>query len=155
MTSPFTPPGSRLADQMPRAGSPLKAVILGLLVDVGGSIAAGVLMTAAYAASLASSGVGPDGITQALEHLPGDSWLSIAGMVIGGLFSVLGGYVCARVARRSEFALGAVLGALSIGFGIWAGAGRHSVWFEAVLSLLTFLAVMFGVRLGAARNERA
>jgi hypothetical protein len=152
MSNPFTPPSSRVADGAKEKGSPVKAVVFGFLVDVGGSIAVGMLLAVAYGVSEARSGATPDQIAASLQNLPVGSWLSIVGMVIGGLFSVLGGYVCARVAKHSEFGLGAILAALSISFGAWAGAGEYSLVLHLVLSVATFLAVMFGVRMGAARN---
>lgn len=153
MPNPFTPPTARVADvAAEKRGSPIKAVVFGLLVDIGGSSAAGVLLVVAYTASLASSGATPEQIAASFQNLPVDSWVSIVGMVVGTLFSALGGYVCARVAKRFEFALGAILAVLSISFGFWVGDNHYSVLWHAAMAVVTFLAVMFGVRMGVARN---
>lgn len=155
MSNPFTPPSGRLADGPPEKGSPLKAVFLGLLVDWGGTILAGVVLTVVYGVLVASSGASEEEVAEAMRRVPADSWISVLGMGIGAFFSGLGGYVCARVARHSEFALGAVMALLSIGLGVVVGFDDYSLPAHVGLSVLSFLAVMFGVRLGAARNGAA
>jgi hypothetical protein len=154
VSNPFTPPNARLSDRPPQAGSGLKAVLLGLAVDIGGSTLAGLVLTIAYAIFVAPADATTEQIVASLQSIPEDSWISIAAMVVGGGFSVLGGFVCARVARHSEFALGAVLALLSISFGLWVSAEDTPVMLDVGLSVVTFFAVMFGARLGAARNAR-
>ncbi len=155
MPNPFTPPSARVADVAAQKGSPIKAVVFGFVVDVGGTVAFALLLSIAYGVSLASSGATPEQVTAALQNIPLDSWPAIIGMIVGTLFSVLGGYVCSRVAKRSEFGLGAILAALSISFGLWAGGSHHSFLWHTAMAVVTFLAVMFGVRIGAARNAAA
>ncbi len=155
MPNPFTPPSARVADVAAQKGSPIKAVVFGFVVDVGGTVAFALLLSIAYGVSLASSGATPEQVTAALQNIPLDSWPAILGMIVGTLFSVLGGYVCARVAKRSEFGLGAILAVLSISFGLWAGGNHHSFLWHTAMAVVTFLAVMFGVRIGAARNAAA
>jgi hypothetical protein len=152
MTNPFTPPSARVSDGPPEKGSPYKAVLFGLLVDWGGTLVAGVVLSILYGAMLASSGMPPEDIEVALRTIPADSWVSLLGMAVGAGFSGLGGYVCARVAKHNEFALGAVLALLSVAFGLVVGAGQYSLLEHLGLSALSFVAVMFGVRFGAARN---
>lgn len=152
MTNPFTPPSARVSDGPPEKGSPYKAVLFGLLVDWGGTLAAGVVLSVIYAATLAASEMPPEDIEVALRNIPVDSWVSLLGMAVGALFSGIGGYVCARVARHNEFVLGAVLAVLSVSLGLLVGSEQYSFFEHLGLSVLSFLAVMFGVRFGAARN---
>jgi len=152
MTNPFTPPSARVSGAPPEKGSPYKAVLWGLLVDWGGTLTAGVMLSVLYGAMLASSGMPPEEIEEALRNIPVDSWVSVAGMAVGALCSGLGGYVCARVAKHNEFVLGAVLALLSVSLGLLVGSESYSLLEHLGLSVLSFLAVMFGVRLGAARN---
>ncbi len=156
MSNPYTPPSARVADvAVEKRGSPIKAVAFGLLVDIGGSLAFGLLLVFAYGVSQASSGATSAEIAASFENLSVDSWVSIVGDIVDTLFSALGGYVCARVAKRSEFRLGAMLAALSISFATLVGGSDYSVLWNIVLSVVTFLAVMFGVRMGVARNAAA
>lgn len=152
MSDPFTPPSARVADRPPEKGSPLKAVLLGLAVDWGGTFLTGLVLSIVYAVTLASSGATPEQIGAAMNNIPEDHWLVVLGTVAGTLCSFLGGYVCARVAKHMEFALGAVLAVLSILLGFVLGFDQHSFLVLLGLSAVSFLAVMFGVRLGAARN---
>lgn len=156
MSNPFTPPSARVADMAAeKRGSPVKAVVFGFLVDIGGSSVFALLLGVAYAVSLASSGATPDQVSATIQNMPVDSWPSIVGEIVGTLFSALGGYVCARVAKRSEFRLGGILSALSISFGVWIGGNHYSIPWHAAIAVVTVLAVMFGVRMGVARNAAA
>ena len=154
MNNPFTPPSARVTDGTAHEGSPVKAVLLGVLVDIGGSVATGIILAIIYGASLASSGATAEQIEAAFASIPADSWISIAGIVVGTLLSLLAGYVCARVAKHSEFGLSAILAMISISFGLLVGAKQYSFILSAAFALTTFLAVMFGTRLGVARNIR-
>ncbi len=60
MTNPFAPPASRVKDFTTSRGSPFKAVIVGLVVDFGGTTIAGVLLTIDYGIVLGSSGASAD-----------------------------------------------------------------------------------------------
>lgn len=153
MTNPFRPPSSRVADGVARPGSALRALALGLAADIGGSLLAGLLLSLVYGAVLGGQGASAKEIETAMQNLPVDSWVSLLGMALGTACSAWGGYVCARVARRREFALGAVLALLSILSGLLLGGGQYSLGLNLMLAAAGFLAIMFGVRLGAARNE--
>ncbi len=156
MSNPYTPPSARVADvAVDKRGSAIKAVAFGLLVVIGGSLAFGLLLVFAYGVSQASSGATSAEIAASFENLSFDSWVLIVDDIVDTLFSALGGYVCARVAKRSEFRLGAILAVLSISFDVWVSGDGYSVLWNIAMAVVTFLAVMFGVRMGAARNAAA
>src|SRR3954468_21093624 len=111
--NPYATPEETLHDLPPKPGSWFKAIALGLAVDIGGSLLATIILAAIYAATLGAAGVKPEDIAATLQASASDSWFFYAGTLAGLGFSVLGGYVCARVARRSELKLGAILAALS------------------------------------------
>lgn len=152
MFDPFTPPSARVADKPPEKGSPIKALLLGLAVDWGGTFLVGFVLSVVYAAILAATGATPEEVGLAMVNIPDDHWVAILGMLFGALCSSLGGYVCARVAKHMEFALGAVLAVLSTLLGLVLGFDQHSFLALVGLSAVSFFAVMFGVRQGAARN---
>lgn len=151
MTNPFTPPKAPVEDpRETRKASPFKAVLLGLAVDIGGTLLVSVALGIVWAASQPT-----DQPFVGYENLPWDSWVMLAGLAGGCLCSVAGGYVCARQARENEFALGAVMAVVGILAGIlMGGASDQSLVFHVIGAVLTFLAVMFGVRLGVQRNQR-
>ncbi|MGH8630701.1 MAG: hypothetical protein ACREU7_08045, partial [Burkholderiales bacterium] len=69
--------------------------------------------------------------------------------------SALGGYVCARVARRSEYKLGAILGVISTLAGLSMAIWYYPLKMNVTLAVVTFLMVMLGARLGYLRNRSA
>jgi hypothetical protein len=126
--------------------------VLGSLADIGGSFAAGILITFAYGVTLGMSGLDADQITAAVTSIQPDSWVSIVGMVVGGGFSVLGGYLCARIARHSEYKLGAIVAVISSAGGLLMG-GQSTAGFDLALLAATVASVMLGAWIGAVKNR--
>ena len=56
MTNPYRAPGAVVADQDRPVGSPVKAVIFGVLVDILGTTAASFIVMVVYGIFLASRG---------------------------------------------------------------------------------------------------
>ncbi|GAA5166706.1 hypothetical protein [Viridibacterium curvum] len=158
MSNPFTPPNAPVEDpkespQGPRKGARVKALLWGLAVDIGGTLVLSVALGIAYSISLAASGMSAEQIAANASDLPMDSWIMIVGYVGGCMFSALGGYVCARKAGENEFALGAVMAVMSVVLGVLLGS-RQSFAMHLVGAVLTFFAVMIGVRFGAVKNRQ-
>ncbi|NJN40224.1 MAG: hypothetical protein HC807_04340, partial [Gammaproteobacteria bacterium] len=57
--NPYQPPGAPIsgADRVERFGSPVKAILFGLLIDIGGSIVAGTILAVAWGVLLGAGGV--------------------------------------------------------------------------------------------------
>jgi hypothetical protein len=153
--NPYAPPEAKLADPAAAPGSPIKAVLLGLGVDIGGSVIATLILAIAYGMYLGTTGASPEEIAAASARIPPDSWLFYASAAAGCAFSVLGGYVCARTAKRSEYTLGAILAVVSSAFGLWAALDEYSLGTILSLTLAGIGAVLFGARLGYLKNRGA
>lgn len=92
-----------------------KAILLGSATDLVGSAIAGVALVVVFSV-LGGSGEG--GAEAALERL-GQSWpFLLISMVVGGGFTVLGGYVAGRIARHSFLKHALAAGGLSLALGI-------------------------------------
>lgn len=152
--SPYAPPASDLSTAEQPRGSPWKAVALGLLADIGGSIIAGLVVGITYAAMLAFSGTAQEDAMQAFAELDQNTTLNIAMYTVGGLFSVLGGYVCARVAKYNELRLGIIVAVGSALFGFLLGSREHGLAMEVLLWVATFGSVMLGAWMGLRVNRR-
>ena len=135
---PYATPQAVTSAARPRAG-PVKAVLVGFAVDVGGTFVSGMLLSLGYGLYLASLGIG----TQ-----PSTSWLSFAGYVTGSASSILGGYVCTRIAQRTDYKLGFILGVLSSVTGLLLSFGQYSLPVNIGFTVLTFICVMVGTRFG-------
>lgn len=151
--NPYAPPQASVKDLPPAAGSAVKAVSLGLLADIGGTLVATTVFLLGYGIVLGASGASAEEIAAAADLTSTDSWLFYAGTLVGLCFSVLGGYVCARIARRAELKLGAVLAVLSAAIGILLADDHYQLGTLLSVTLASIGAVMVGARLGYAKNR--
>lgn len=147
-SNPYTPPQSELTDPVRAPASALKAVLAGLAVDLGGSLAVGVVLGIVYAVVLARQGVEPDKLAAAMNNIPAGSWVSIVGTLGGGAFSILGGYTCARMSGRTDYKLAFILAGICVTIGLLLSYQSHSLIYNGLLAALTLGAVMLGTRLG-------
>jgi len=151
--NPYAPPEATVHDAPPRPGSAFKAVALGLAVDIGGSLIATVILALIYGVALGAAGVKREDIAATMQASATDSWFFYAATLFGLGFSVLGGYVCARIARRSELKLGAILAVLSALSGLVLATDELQLGTLLSLTLAGVGAVIAGARLGLAKNR--
>jgi hypothetical protein len=135
-------------------GSPVKGMIFGLLVDIGGSLVASFVLFFIWAIWLSSSGLDADAVAQSMAEPDPLSGFSLASYTLGGGFSWLGGYVCARVARETELRCAAVIATISSLVSLAMGIGLPPGLY-LFLTVLTFASVMLGGWMGEQRNARA
>jgi hypothetical protein len=155
VSNPYQAPGAVVADRDNPKGSPVKAVIYGVLVDIIGSTIAGAVLVFVYGIILATRGASPEAIAAAVTTADPTSAFSLAGTAIGLGFSCLGGYVCARVVREAELKWAAVTAAISITIGFGLGMQSLSVGVNLLFAVLGVAVVMLGGYAGARRNATA
>jgi hypothetical protein len=153
MHNPYAPPDATLADPAPASGSAFKAIGLGLAVDIVGTLVAGLVLGAIYGVIVTLSGGGQEELDSAAQVQVG-SGIFYAGVVVGSFFSVLGGYVCARIAGQREYQRGAVLALISVLLGLLMTFEQYSALMSAVMAIVGGATVMFGAYLGYNRNRR-
>ena len=151
---PYKPPSSNVEVADSRRGSAVKAVALGLLADVGGTTVMSVLASFAYAAYLAANGSTPDQIGTAMGNLGPDSALGVGLSIVGCLFSVLGGFVCARIAKHSEYRLGLAMSAISLVLGALIANETTPAAIMAIYLMATVASIMAGIHLGVLKNRQ-
>jgi MFS family permease len=151
--NPYTPPEAKLKDPGRQPGSPVKAVVFGLLADVGGTFLGSMVFGIVYGAMLASGGVSPAESQAALANVGRTGWGFAILSVMGCGFSVLGGYVCARVSRRLDFRLGLTLAALSAGSGLVMGQGSEAPVQNLLMAGVTVACVLMGTWYGIRQNQ--
>ena len=155
---PYQAPKATIADPAAGLGSPVKAVVLGLLTDVGGTFLGNALIGVVYSAYLAAHGVGVDRIPEEMQAAFQQGWGFALATAVGSACSLLGGYVCARISRRQDLTLAWVLAILSVGFGLFMARGTYAVGELFSLSALTVACIVVGTKLGMRRtpaHERA
>jgi hypothetical protein len=136
--------GNNMEPQKSDKGSPLKAIIIGLVVDIGGSLVAAFILAIAYSVLLASRGWSPEEIEYHLTNLDLYSTFSVVTMIVGGSMTVLGGYVCARIVNYSEYKFALVFGFISAAFGHFASESYHSTLDNLAMGILTLGCALLG-----------
>ena len=152
-TNPFKPPSADVDIPDTRRGSPVRALVLGVVVDFAGTMVASTVFFLLIGAYLASSGTPADQVVSYEFGL--DSPIGIVLNIVGALFSVLGGYVCARVAKHAEYRLGAILAGVNVVLGLLLGGEAAANAYGLISSVITIAAVMIGTHIGAQQNRRA
>src|SRR6476620_7926605 len=151
--NPYAPPEASVQDLPARPGSAFKAISLGLATDIGGTLVATIILALIYGVALGAAGIQGEEIAATIQASATDSWFFYATTLVGLGFSVLGGFVCARIARRSELKLGAILATLSAVSGLALAGDEQQLGTLLSLTLLGFGAVLVGARLGLAKNR--
>jgi hypothetical protein len=92
-----------------------------------------------YVLASAKTGSSPDhGAEAVMEALKTSSAFLAASSILGGLCSILGGYVSARIAKHDEVLNGMLSSILCIGFGIYAiVTGTDRLWLHFLYLLLS------------------
>ncbi len=152
--SPYSPPASAVDVYVEQKGAPWKAVLLGLLIDIGGSIVSSVLIVMVSAMVMASNGMDQREIQNLFAGPERSLPVSVALYVMGGLFSVLGGFVCARIVKQNELKWGGIMAAISTLIGLVIGGNRHESVMALFLYVVGFVATLMGAWLGMKRNQR-
>jgi uncharacterized membrane protein AbrB (regulator of aidB expression) len=154
MENPYKPTAAALRDPPKPPRSPLVAMIAGIAVDFGGTILSTLLIGIVYGLTLVGRGMAPDQLEQAFADVDPGSGYFIVSTVVGGAFSLLGGYVCARLVRRNERKVTAILALVNGGLGLLLSLASDDLNplldFGAIL--LTVAANMAGGELGRRRN---
>ena len=127
-----------------KQGSPIKAIAIGLAVDIGGSYISATILAIAYSILLASRGLSPEEIEHHLINLDTYSTFFIIAMAVGGLMTVLGGYVCARIVNYSEYKFAFIFGFFSATFGHIVSESHHSTLDNLALGILTMGCALLG-----------
>lgn len=128
-----------------------KAVLLGVLVDLGGSIVVGLVLAIAVAVV---AGLGGDLSPGRMADLRSNSYLKLVGL-IGTTFSTgLGGYVAARQSRPHGVSNAVAVGIVSLLLGITIAVlfpGVSPVWKVAAGAIVTLPAAYLGGRIADKR----
>ena len=125
-------------------GSRLLAVMIGCLIDLGGSIFVGMAATFCYGLFLGIQGVPYDEAMTAITKLHEQPLVMMVLYPVGFGLSVLGGYVCARIANYSEYRCALIQGACSFLYGFTIGMGTQPFLKSFLLSILSYGCVLLG-----------
>lgn len=123
-----------------------KGVALGVMTDIGGTLLASVLLLSYFAGDALSPEMAPEQAERVMRRLLEDGGYLLANLVIGLVFTGLGGYVAARVARRELYLNAGLVGVVSLLLGVFFG-GQGPFWFEVAGIVLIVPAALYGAYL--------
>ena len=147
--NPYAPPTAELKQAAPARGSPVKAVLFGFLADNIGTYIASNAIAMVWVLWSVRSGAYPID-PRAMQD---DFAVRAATMVFGTAFSIVGGYLCARVAAHREMTLGAIQAAISMVAG-YLLSSHSGVWLDVTYASVTAAAILTGSFLGRRVNAR-
>jgi MFS family permease len=152
--NPYVPPVAELKDAPRPPGSPVKAIVLGFLIDVLGTLLGVTILGVGYTFVMARQGLSAEQMQSVMQKQSMTTPFGLTSLLVGTAFSVLGGWICSRIVRRNELKFGAILAALITLIGlVLAGTERMSSPELVVTSILTVVAVMGGAALGRSGNK--
>jgi hypothetical protein len=154
--NPYRPPATRISGaEGERFGSPIKAIIVGLAIDIGGSVVGGTILVVAWGIMLGAGGASPEEVSQYFHESSTFQWVSLSA---GLAFTALGAYVAARIVNRSEYRIALMLGLCSLAFGELMlrllAATDYPEWSRLVGNLLVIPVALLGGHLRVLEKER-
>lgn len=143
----YQPPRSRLDPRNREPGSIPKAVAVGALIDIGGTILGGSIVAMCYAVLLGMQGLSSDAITRELTEAGRWSAFGLITMAIGLVMSVLGGFQCAVIANRTTYLAPGILSIISVALGALMNEGQSQLQELLFFSAVTVAAILAGASL--------
>jgi hypothetical protein len=145
LVPPWAPPAE------PRRGISVLAIFLGVLTDVGGTFIFSMCLGIVLAVFLLSQGAAPEEIQQTART----PMVWLVAFVPGMCLSILGGFVAARVAKRSELLHGAMSGSISAIFALLMQFTQSNpVWYMVASTLIVPPLAVLGARLAMIGRRR-
>lgn len=142
--NPYQTPGADLSQPVNTTGSPVKAVVVGVSIDILGTLIISFIGSIIFGVMLLWQDLTPEQIETYLLQLTPTSVFSIVLMVLGTLMSVLAGYVAARIVNYMEYKTALMVGVISSLIGILLSFGYSSPWLSLFSVLSTVIAVLIG-----------
>ncbi|HCY62185.1 MAG TPA: hypothetical protein DHV59_05010 [Oxalobacteraceae bacterium] len=127
-----------------RPGSPVKGVLVGAAIDIGGSLFLGGVVVLIYSFILGMQGHSPEEIQELLSSLSPWSTIGIISSVLGLLLSVIAGYQCAAIARRNNYRAPGILALVSMAFAGVLSREMYTVGESIGMAASTALAILGG-----------
>jgi hypothetical protein len=142
----YRPPRASLNPRQREPGSIPKAVVIGAIIDIGGTMIAAIGVVLIYAFMLGFQGYSETEIERALTEVPTLSPLWLILNAIGLAVSAFAGYQSAVIANRNNYLAPGLVSLVSVGFGALYG-GQYEFREFMMLNALTVIAVLSGASL--------
>lgn len=144
---PYAPPQTSVGVPGTVRGAPVKAVLYGLLVDIGGTLMITSVLSMIYAMMLLRNDLQQTDIERILMNLDPFSTYGLLMSGVGLLCSFWGGYVCALYSRLHVLRDTAILATLSVIVGVLLSGDTYSVIQHLLFGALGVAAIFSGALL--------
>ena len=144
MTNPYEPPRANVDRSNDERGSLPKAIAIGVLIDIGGSLLVSFVAAILYGIALGISGHSEEEITRTFETLGTWSAFGILTSLMGMGISAFAGYQCARIANRDGYLGPGILAMISCALGVLLSGDAYSQVEMLILIALNVIAVLGG-----------
>jgi len=128
-------------------GKSVKAIIVGISIDIGGTIIFATVLGMVVGAYYATQGMSPEAIQDKLSQLDIFSLYGIIGSIGGTLFSILAGYMCAKISINKIKRDILILALINSGLGFLMGMVNASLIENMIFALITVAAIAVGAYL--------
>jgi hypothetical protein len=150
VNNPFQPPRARLEPTQHEPRPIWQAVLLGGVVDYGGTQVVTFVLFSLYGLMLAGQGQTAEQVRQTFTHLTADATVVRVAMALGLIMSGVGGYVCAYFANRRTYTAVGILSALMVALGAASqpadANGQTQLLLTVIQVAVTFLAAWLHIR---------
>jgi hypothetical protein len=148
-TNPYGTPGAQVQQEDDLPVRPITGVVIGLLIDLGGSIVVVTLINFVYAITLSSQGTSVAEVERALASADPGSALGAVNTLAGMAMSYLAGFYCLRISRGANLRYPLILALIVFAVGLAVGLA----WTDMnVFLLLGLSALTVGVTLLGGAN---
>lgn len=149
----YQPPESRLKPKEPEPGSPLKAILVSVAIDIFGTVAMSLILGFAVAIYWKVTGASWDGVMERGEEWSLTTPMQLIAIVLGSLVSLFAGYTCARIAKRNVYYYATIAGLLVTFIAYLLGMQAVSQAENIFLSVLSLAVFVYGAHLYKKRAD--
>ena len=142
----YETPKSDLTVEDNKPGSIVKAVVIGSVIEIAGTLITGLLIGFAYGFVLVSQNSSMEEIEAAMENLSPWSGYGLASLAAGLLVSVAAGYVCAKIANQASYKPAFILAFISFLLSVVLGVSSYPWWSLILFGAISACAVLIGAR---------
>jgi hypothetical protein len=143
----YQPPRAKVDARNGEPGPIPKAVAIGAIIDIGGTMLGSFALGLIYAVILGMQGQTAEMIQHALNNMDRWSVVGLAFTAMGTTMSMLGGFQCAVIANRTTYLAPGILSLVSVTFGAVMNDGSIELPELLFFSALTVAAILGGASL--------
>ena len=133
-----------------RSNLNIRAIGIGVLVDIGGTIVAALIFAIVYSIILSQQGYSPDEIESMMTT---SSFVYFVGLILGLGCTVLGGFVCGRITKREEVKHSALVGLVGLVLALLSTGGPEPIWYQIIGVILTVPLAVVGGYIAYTKNK--